>query len=120
MPFLPETTNIIQDNSGYNYNGTINGDLTISSDTPTGKYSTVYNGTNSYIMIPKTEYLTKQFTINLWAYRSDWSGASPFQSLISCTESGGYSIFLDGSTLKFYCSVNNNYSICSTSSLSAG
>jgi len=51
---------IVEDSSGYNHNGTIIGNLSISSDTP--RYgSSLYFNNNSYIK--KTDF---NFTVNTW------------------------------------------------------
>ena len=56
--------NIISDNSGNNFNGTINGNLAISSDTATGNHSMKF-ATDSYIDIPILPEF-KQMTVSFW------------------------------------------------------
>jgi len=77
---------IITDSSGYNNNGTINGTLTLSTDSPRYKVSTGFNNT-SYIRVLNrpNDFLPKDaITVNLWAKWSTWGNP------ISCTQNGGW------------------------------
>lgn len=71
-PIFSYSSNIIQDSSGYNHNGTINGALTTSSDTTKYTTSTIFNG-SSYVTIPKIfedNVLLSEFTWVGWVKRT--------------------------------------------------
>lgn len=56
------------DSSGYGNNGTIFGDLQITSDSASGRYSAVFNGSDTAIQTPNLATLITDgiYTINLW------------------------------------------------------
>ena len=62
------TSATVYDTSGFCNNGTINGSLTISNDTPRYNASTVFDG-NQYIVEPN-EIITTDSTIALWVKSS--------------------------------------------------
>lgn len=85
----------IQDSSGYNHNGTLLNDISISSDT--SRYSTSINliAGNSAINCGRGGMVTDSITVNLWLKSSAW--ANP----ISCTEGGGWNFEASGDYFRF-------------------
>ncbi len=86
----------VKDVSGYNHDGTIVGDLTLTPDTsryqlciqkPSGAYIRVNNR-------PNTIGAKDAITVNIWVNFSTWGNP------ISCTESGGWN-FENSSGLRF-------------------
>lgn len=62
-----ENNNIIQDSSGYNHNGAINGNIQIVSNT--SRYNNcIYsaNGSSNYIQTPTLNMPTDTVTLNIW------------------------------------------------------
>ena len=67
---------IIEDSSGYGHNGTINGTLTLSNDTPRYSACAVFNGTNTRIKVPN---LTPDaITVSFWMKRNANTGTRQF------------------------------------------
>lgn len=66
--------NTIYDSSGYENNGTINGNLTVSSDTP--RYKTSTNIVNSYISCPLFKF--NETTISFWINRNELTDTRQF------------------------------------------
>ena len=79
--FYPSTT--VYDTSGYQNNGTINGSLSISNDTPRYSMCTSFNGTDNSIRIPLDTFFPNAttFTINLWFKKSEL-GSKGYETLI--------------------------------------
>ena len=70
IPFLPSTTTIITDNSGYGYNGIISGcSCYHPTDNPNGNYSLDTN-TSGYVQLPSIHLDTK-FTVTTWVKHLD-------------------------------------------------
>lgn len=65
-----------------------------TSDTPRGNKAIVLSG-NAYLRLPSLLKLQDAITVSIWAYSSDWASLGGTNTLISCTESGGW-------TLKIY------------------
>ena len=76
----------VWDNSGYNNDGTINGTLSINTDTPKYKYSTIFASGANYIDADRGAMVRDAITVNLWCKFTTWSNP------ISCTEGGGWNI----------------------------
>ena len=59
--------NLVYDSSGYGYNGTVNGNLQISSDSMSGQYSSTYDGSSIYVEAPGP-YLNgiDAYTFSIW------------------------------------------------------
>ena len=96
----------VYDNSGYGYNSTTTSNITITEDSKSGLRCANFNGSSSYVMGPKLEFMDKAITVNVWAKASSWTTTSA-KKIISCTESGGWQITLTSdSKLKFYPYIN--------------
>ena len=76
----------IFDNSGYNNDGIINGTLSITTDTPKYKYSTIFASGANYIDADRGAMVRDAITVSLWCKFTTWSNP------ISCTEGGGWNI----------------------------
>lgn len=75
-PGTTRTSVNIQDSSGYNHNGIINGILTLSNDTPRYSACAVFNGTNTRIKVPN---LTPDaITVSFWMKRNANTGTRQF------------------------------------------
>ena len=81
----------------------------------------VFNGTNAYLDLGNNFKFTSAFTIELWAWRSNWQ-PSLKQTLISNYSAGGYRIRLDSDNyIRFYINTGSEHKISfSTTSLSSG
>lgn len=61
----------VYDSSGYNYHGTINTAMSVSSNTSRYSSSTSFNGTDNAITIPyNTLCPSNIFTLNIWFYKT--------------------------------------------------
>lgn len=72
-------TNRVSDCSGNSYNGTANGSLIMSSNTPRNLYATTFNGTSDSIAITRPfESGTKhpEMTFAFWINRNDYTDAT--------------------------------------------
>lgn len=116
----------VSDNSGYGNNGLAINITNVYSDTPRYQTSYPFNGSNSYIYLPKDAARPKDaITISVWAYMDDWSTFAG--RLISCTEGGGWNFEPNSGKMSFaigtgissntYISVN---SVTTLSQLSSG
>lgn len=112
--FYGTNDGIVRDNSGYGNNATIYGNLGLSTSSATGKYSAVFNGTNSYTSTPQLTFIKNKLTINAWAYKDNWSGTNG-ERIVSCTEAGGYQLALGENIIKFLCHANGSYHSTSVS-----
>ena len=73
--------NIIEDNSGYNHNGTINGNIVISSDTNRYNCSAQFDGVDDSITVPYNAICPENiFTFNLW-FKKDALGSKNYETL---------------------------------------
>ena len=71
----------IQDSSGYNHNGTINGNIVISSDTNRYNYSAQFDGVDDSITVPYNAICPENiFTFNLW-FKKDALGSKNYETL---------------------------------------
>lgn len=70
--WMPTDTGItIEDSSGYNHNGTINGTLTLNSNTARYSAAIYFNGTDAAIQIPFNDCIkTDDYTVSVWTYKS--------------------------------------------------
>lgn len=94
---LELANNMIYDYSGYGNDGTITGEVEVSSSTPRYTNSTAFTNT-SYIRVMNrpNDFLPKdEITVNLWAKWSTWGNP------ISCTEGGGWNIEQNSTGLRF-------------------
>ncbi len=62
-----------------------------TSDTPRGDKAIVLSG-NAYLRLPSLLKLQDAITVSIWAYSSDWASLSGTNTLISCTEGGGWNM----------------------------
>lgn len=79
------------DCSGMRNDGIANS-ITSGSDSPRYSACSVFNGSSSYIKVNNANIFAQyvhEMTINLWAYHTNWAGATNAH-LFSCTESGGF------------------------------
>lgn len=71
----------IQDSSGYNHNGIINGNIIISSDTSKYNYSAQFDGVDDSITVPYNAICPENiFTLNLW-FKKDALGSKSYETL---------------------------------------
>ena len=83
-PYTPSTRNenIIYDVSGYCNNGTINGALTISNNTPKYRFATIFDGNTASIKIPFNDMVKdRNYTISVWTYKSQ-IGTKTYQTIL--------------------------------------
>lgn len=59
---------LIYDNSGYGYNGTVNGDIQIVPNSASGEYSATFDGSTSYVLSSSGPYLNgaSECTFSIW------------------------------------------------------
>ena len=74
---------------------------------------------NGYVNYGRSYMYTDKISVHMRAYRDSWSGT---YAIISCTESGGWEIYVDGGKIQgwMYDSGNNYKTITSNRSLSSG
>lgn len=61
-----------------------------------------FNGTSTYFNLGRDYMFTNVLTMNMWAYMSNWSDyATSAMRLISCTQSGGWNIEINGEKIRF-------------------
>lgn len=73
---LDDMSRGIQDSSGYNHNGIINGTLALSNSTPRYSSCAVFNGTNTKIQVPNLT--PAELTISFWMKRNANTGTRQF------------------------------------------
>ena len=101
-PWKPHTSDTdyptVYDMSGYGNNGTLSSTSPSVVKGAPRKYKTsmFFNGTNNFIMCGRGAMVRDAFTINMWAYMSDWSKYSNGMRLASCTEGGGWNFEQNG------------------------
>lgn len=120
------SSNIIKESSGYSNNG--NGTLaqmTYPADTP--RYKNAIRKTTNYVFvrIGNSSSITynngnnwmaqgsKEMTINLWAYSTDWTTNN--DRLFSCTQSGGFAVYVSDGKLIFEIAKATNVAVTSYS-----
>jgi hypothetical protein len=83
-----------------------------------------FDGIDDYVSIPYNSALyPTQLRVEVSGYRTDWQAeSSQGKRLISCTQGGGWSIYVDQNNLVFNAYINGAYLGCdyAVSSLSAG
>jgi hypothetical protein len=79
-----DSTEVI-DSSGYGYNGTKSGSITISADSPRYDTSTIFNGTNTYIEAEPLPSETK--TISIWT-KTSWVSSSGYRLAVHDKHTG--------------------------------
>lgn len=94
------------DGSGFGNDGVAN-ISSLSTDTNSGLYSAVFNGSNTYINADKGAKVTDAITVNIWAKGTNFGTGR----LISCTEGGGWNLEENGEYIYFpiYISPANAY-----------
>lgn len=109
LPYTPRGTRnssgAVVDVSGLGNNGTISGTLTLDEETPRYGHSTLF-GDSSYVAAGKEAKLTDAITIASWGWRDDWTGD---WRIMSCTETGGWTIFPYSNKIQFAIYVNGAY-----------
>lgn len=83
------------DNSGKDYSGLGTdaevASVPLSKDSKVGYSCAEFNGSTTYVRLPRTTMIEGPFTCNFWAYMDNWSDyATNSMRLVSCTESGGW------------------------------
>ena len=74
--------NIIEDNSGYNHNGTINSSPIISSKTMRYGSSIIFDGVDDCIKIPFNDIIKdKNYTVSVWTYKTS-IGTKNYQTIL--------------------------------------
>lgn len=84
---------IICDNSGFGNNCILN-DKSPSWNEDSGLGSGCYSfdsNIDQYMILPQTVKVSDEITVNVWAYKDNWN-ISANETLISCTESGGWNM----------------------------
>ena len=102
--------NIEYDTSGFGNNGTRVGDFSWSTDTPRYLASTEFSGNSTCIRTSDNNWIARpieEFTINLWAYKDDWSTYGS-QRLFSCTEGAGFNTEQISQSISFPINVYTN------------
>jgi len=94
-PIFTCSSNIVQDSSGYNHNGTILNDVIISSDSPRYNNSINLTAGNSAINCGRGGMVTDSITVNMWLKSSAWGNP------VSCTEGGGWNFESSGDGFRF-------------------
>lgn len=85
--------NTILDASGHQYNGTVNNIVFDSYETVINRGFYIFNGTDSWVRCDTNAWMVQgatEFTVNWWAYASDWTAVTNGGRMVSCTESGGF------------------------------
>lgn len=85
----------IQDDSGYNNNGSILNVVSLSNDTPRYLHSIDLPNGNSAINCGRGGMMTDSITVNIWLKSSAWTNP------ISCTEGGGWNFEASGDYFRF-------------------
>lgn len=85
----------VWDSSGYNNDGIISGTLSIDTDTPKYKYSTIFSSGANYINAGRGAMVKDSITVNLWCKFSTWGNP------ISCTEGGGWNFENSNNSIRF-------------------
>lgn len=95
--------NIEYDTSGFGNNGTRVGEFSWSTDTPRYLVSTEFSGNSTCVRTSDNNWIARpieEFTVNLWAYKDDWSTYGG-QRLFSCTEGAGFNTEQISSSISF-------------------
>lgn len=100
--FYPSTT--VYDTSGYQYNGTVNGLSTVSSDTARYSVSTKFDGSSAYIEANPLPTETK--TISCWL-KTPWTYVSGAYQLAIHDKNTGLAIGWSGSNMITYVGSGN-------------
>ena len=95
----PGESHLEYDISGCQRNGTRNGNLTWTTDSPKYKASTYFNGTNTYIAAGTGAKVRDAITVNCWGYMDNWSTYAA--RMLSCTEGGGWNFEPSSSKMSF-------------------
>ncbi|MFW7378639.1 MAG: LamG domain-containing protein [Oligoflexus sp.] len=108
----PEDGSIWTDLSGNDRNGEL---LSGVSFTSADSGSLVFDGVDDYVLIGSQDALkpTSGLTVSQWVYADDWNapwaGAADDQTSLSCTQGGGYSLYLREQQLGFIVRANGVY-----------
>jgi prepilin-type N-terminal cleavage/methylation domain-containing protein len=92
---LDETSGTTAVDSWSGINGTISGATSVTSGCPQGNcYS--FDGNNDYVEVPYNAVTrpTNKLTIAAWGYKDSWANAADNTRIMSCTETGGYNIYI--------------------------
>lgn len=85
------TDNIAYDCSGLGNNSTAINNIIYDSNCAVGAGSYLFNGSNSYIIAPRSAMVKDALTVSVWGYMDDWATyTSSGMRLASCTEGGGW------------------------------
>ena len=85
----------IQDSSGYGHNGSILGDVKISSDTARYQSSIDLLTASTAINCGRGGMVTDSITVNIWLKSNAWNNP------VSCTEGGGWNFEASGEYFRF-------------------
>ena len=90
-----------EDFSGMGNDAEVVKDVDYSELNKIGNNCAQFNGTSSYIQVPRTAMISGSFTISFWAYMSDWTSVmgAGAKALVSCAETGGWVFDLYDGTL---------------------
>lgn len=101
-------SNKVIDCSGFSNNGTWIGSPTVIENTTGGRnsYVTKFNGSNIAAACGRGPMVTDEITVNIWAYKDNWTTATDAERFISCTENGGWNFEYRNS---FICYANAGY-----------
>lgn len=76
------STDVVEDSSGYNNNGIINGNMSINSNTAKYSNAIVFNGSDNAIKIPFNDIIkTDDYTISVWTYK-ETIGTKSYQTIL--------------------------------------
>ena len=90
----------LTDNSGNSRSGTLtNGPAWKASAAFTGSRQGLdFDGSSHYVLLPET-FVNNTMSVELWANATDWTVVSGYQTIIGCTQSGGWAIYLENSKI---------------------
>lgn len=101
-------TNTVYDVSGFGNHGRVSSEKpSYSTDSPRYDGCTVFNGSNTFIIAPKSAKVVDEITVSIWGYCESWSNAN--SRLFSCTENGGWNIENIGNAINFPLYVGGSY-----------
>ena len=95
------------DCSGFGNHGLVAGDIKGNGDTPRFTGSSVFNGTDTFILAPLgAAHPTDAITVSAWIYHN----SDTDKRVVTCTEGGGWNF--EGNPIKVSMYINGGYRTC--------